>query len=180
MGEVCRFCISSFPVQTPTFISLFPRRGGLAESFSRRFSQNNTDQKLWEEQVTRSFVDGKRIKAEVRLKTRSILYRSPVHTPNKPHAPPVTLARCVVIDSQVAEIQSGELTVLFRHSAHGSGQREFQIEEGVEVCVWRPWHTLSTSVADVEGIHDTEHGPSDGPVWMITRFYVPRERHAGD
>ncbi|KAI0799846.1 hypothetical protein BC629DRAFT_202171 [Irpex lacteus] len=122
-------------------------RGGLAESFSRRFAESDTDQKLWEEYTARSYnykhAAGKvkvKVKADVKLKTISLLHRTPlpqntIHTQHKSRAPVVTLARCLVLDSvppshslshshshtNEGEFGKGkEVTVLFRHNLNHS------------------------------------------------------------
>lgn len=122
-------------------------RGGLAESFSRRFAESDTDQKLWEEYTARSYnyaESGKRavkakvkVKPDVKLKTISLLHRTPlpqntIHPQHKSRAPVVTLVRCLVLDSSPShshtptltnegEFGKGrEVTVLFRHNVNQS------------------------------------------------------------
>lgn len=121
-------------------------RGGLAESFSRRFAESDTDQKLWEEYTARSYkhssAAGKvkaKVKPDVKLKTISLLHRTPlpqntIHPQQKSRAPVVTLVRCLVLDSPSLSLshsshsrtnegefgKGGEVTVLFRHNVNQS------------------------------------------------------------
>ena len=92
----------------------------------------------------------------------------------KPSVPPVTLVKCRVFESQITEVGMGERIVLFRHSAQGQMQRHYQVEEGVEVHVWRPWASLDTpahqsSATEMDvGIPLTEREA----VWMFSRYFV--------
>ncbi|KAI0683730.1 hypothetical protein BC835DRAFT_721486 [Cytidiella melzeri] len=156
-------------------------RGGLAESFSRRFAQINTDQKLWEEHIARLLADGKRrVKPDLRLKIVNILHRSPLPgntslTSLKSRCPLVTLVKCVVVDARELEFQKGkEMTVLFRHSMQAK-TLDLQLAEDDEVYVWRPWHELS-SIGDHPESVNASH--SLLPVWLCSRFHVPRPADA--
>ncbi|KAI0087616.1 hypothetical protein BDY19DRAFT_239399 [Irpex rosettiformis] len=145
-------------------------RGGLAEAFSRRFAQSNTDQKLWEEHTMRSYGDGKRrMKADLKLKTITLLHRSPIpaNTSIKTKSPMVTLAKCLVLDSQTTEFKRGkEVTVLFRHSSVAKST-DIQLHGDVEVHVWRPWLQLSNDSTRSAGPLGTT-----SPVWLCSRFHV--------
>ncbi|KAI0341262.1 hypothetical protein BDW22DRAFT_343009 [Trametopsis cervina] len=151
-------------------------RGGLAESFSRRFTQSTTDQKLWEEHTSRSFGDGKRrIKPDVRLKITNILYRSPLpeNAPHRTHTPLLTLAKGRVLEAQAADFKGvvAEVKILFRYSSQSTAS-QYQLGENVEVYMWRPWFQLDNLSVNQDTSPDTGLPGDDQPVWLCSRFFV--------
>jgi hypothetical protein len=106
------------------------------------------------------------MKSDVRLKIMEILHRSPLpeNTFHKSRSPPVTLAKCRVLESEVNEFKHGqEATMLFRHSMLTKAL-DSHLDDAVEIHVWRPYYELCSAPGDQPPVPD--------PVWLCSRFYV--------
>ena len=146
-------------------------RGRLADQASRHLSATNTDQLLWETELTRQLkANGRAMKAEVQIRITGIVCTSPEHVgnPKSPHAPRVMFIRGTVVASDTLDIPRGPVAALLRLNDYSAstGRKMLSPEVGRDVHAWRPW----TSIICASDEGDVDAKPAN--VWCFPRFHV--------
>ncbi|KAI0920436.1 hypothetical protein AcV5_010167 [Taiwanofungus camphoratus] len=125
-------------------------RGGLAEQASRQFAQSDTALSLWQTDMQRP--SSARIAPDLRLRIVSVSTDTDDVSHHRPPYPPrLGIARCCSMNGLDPE----ERTVLLNFGDPCSlilrTNKVDDLQEGGELHLWRPWHTIDALDSCVEG-----------------------------
>lgn len=153
-------------------------KGGLADRARSTFRQNDTQLRLWNEDLQRDIRAFKRITPDIHLRVISLLHISPA-SPRPPHPPVIAFLRCTDVTS------SKEVAILLNFGVPSPAPRMNRVEDlkaGGDVYVWQPWQTMDLTEAGIlalvrvlNDVHNAAANSSAFPsrnVLMCSRFWI--------